>query len=1326
MTSKKYSVSIHTFALIVILSMVAALVSPLWATGIRAQVGTPTPLTPAEGTVTTVDNHPPVAIPEFSWTAVQDASVYRIQFSQDIGFANKIEFTTPHTTFTPIAVGQFSDGLWYWRVRVDGPTVGNYSLIMSFTRQWASPGNSPTLTAPADNATIEFYDSPTFSWTPVVGAADYIFQIATSPGGFSTPILSEITLTTTIQPPSKRANGTYYWRVIPRDPAGREGIPSEVRAFDMGYNRVPTLIAPADNSTPTFTPTFQWTAVRGAEFYRMQYTSDPTCNFDAGQTTTINTRNTTYTPTNAFPNDVNYCWRVRAHSGQSISDWSPTWEFVKQWYIKAKPLTPTNLYQDVRFPFFSWTTVPGAETYRIEIDDSIDFNTPLEVGNTANPYYASLLFYTGGSQLNYWRVTPIDRNNNDGKFSDVFSYVSYYSSTVPHLVHPHYYFIPDDYPPPDTAVETNPHEDRTAPLPVFMWNHVHTPWPVGGRFAPAYRVQVSEDPLFGSTAWSYDTENTSAAPTLADNFTPQTGTDYYWRVCPLSGIGGSCLTTGPAPAPPTGGNPIPVRTAWSQIWRARFDLSQGLPPTSGSAPQLLRPAPASERVELTPLFEWYPYSGADSYQIQISQDPGFGSTVDDTTVAYPAYTPQQVLAERESGALDFGTYYWRVRARDNGNPISNWSAPWRFQIAASSQWQYSRLLGSANGEEVASDPDDVGDSNYELTRLYAVQSASGWHFGFDATATATNMTYVLYLDVDHADGSGASSDVKGYNVSTIPAHRPEFAIYVLQRGNGFSASDVQIYPWTGASWGTPQTLEAIGGALHSTASYVEIRVPNTAIGMDEDTGSYALSLFSVNETGGVVVDTVPSGNHPTLDRFTSVSDRLNLLMPPTNESGDPSTVPTVPPFFWEYTFEVPWAGILERIWLDAQYTTEISQHEIISSGPYYAPTSGDKRWDLQGDNTYYWRIRNKYIYNYTSQTLADGMQEDAVRAQTLQPLSPTREKYLFKELLGGSQGNAPTADYQFGAWSEGYRFERLGFTPDNLTTSVEFATPTFSWDIVEGAGQYDLQVDDDPNFGSLAINVNTAQTSYTPVATLPQGTYYWRVRARRHNNVSNDWSDSATFTLSLPKPSGLTPDDPTASSVVPAAPTLCWDPLIVSAQGNPVLAAWRYRVQVSRGDPTFSQVFDGTVTEQSCWTPTVGYPDGEYYWRVAMIDGNGRQGDYSDPAVFTKQYPVTTLISPTTGSGATGTPTFVWSVVDGAASYRLEVSQYPTFAPIYDAATTHNTRYTPIKVYQNPSTYYWRVAIVDKHGKLGPFNDATIILDPSGFANRIYLPTLVR
>lgn len=182
------------------------------------------------------------------------------------------------------------------------------------------------------------------------------------------------------------------------------------------------------------------------------------------------------------------------------------------------------------------------------------------------------------------------------------------------------------------------------------------------------------------------------------------------------------------------------------------------------------------------------------------------------------------------------------------SPSGAWSATQRFQIAAQSQWNYARTLGSADNQlQIGSDPaGDIGDSDYDLTNLQAAQDRDYWYFGFAVPASPSkNVTYAIYLDLDHQDGSGATSDARNYSVSTIQSHRPEYIVYVLQQAGAFATNRVFVYHWNGIDWDTPQSLDSIGGQLDKTGNYVEIRLPNTAIGYQDNTGSYSVSLLSL-------------------------------------------------------------------------------------------------------------------------------------------------------------------------------------------------------------------------------------------------------------------------------------------------------------------------------------------------------------------------------------------------------------------------------------------------------------------------------------------------
>ena len=1293
--------------------MMVSFITP-YQVNIAYAFAVPQPQYPENYASTTAATDPPLGVPSFSWSMVEGATKYRLQVDNDIAFSSPImmDILTPNTSYTPVSKSHlFSDGLWYWRVRVEQPTpVGEWSDAWEFNKLWATGENKPTLLAPDDGVSLGFFTETDFSWTPVLGAASYRFQIASSPDGFATPKFTIDTLGTTYQPAvTNLANGTYYWQVIPMDAANHIGTTSDVRAFDLAYGRaipmdginlVPTLLEPENESFPTFTPTFHWEAVEGAEHYRLQYTSDKNCDFSAGASFIIDTRQTSYTPTDTLPNDE-MCWHVRVDSSAGEGDWSPTWRFTKQWTLQPQLLTPTNGYQTGLYPLYSWTPVPGAAQYRIDISKDADLSPIFESKVTANTTYAPQSIYEGTAHY-YWEVTPIDGGGELGSTSARWGFQSYFTSTAPILVYPLYYYIPNN-PTYYGGHAMNPAEDRTVAYPIFIWHRVMVPSDEGGIFAEAYRIQVDTDPYFtpGHPVWEYDTENTSASPTVSDNFHPIIGQDYFWRVCVLNhlGEGGSCIM-GPS-------------AGWSQIWRTRFDDSMArglvLPPTTGSVPELLRPKDGQEVVDATPRLEWYPLQDATQYQVEVDRDPGFStvSVTNTATTEIPAYAPWYNIAQRNLERNEFGTYYWHVRGFVNG-AWTGWSETWRFQIAAQSEWRYNRSIDQLeNRLLIGEDPaGDASQSKFDLTSLYATEAGgyihggdqiqAYWFFGFTTTLTTADVSYLLYIDEDHVDGSGADVPPEPLNnFNILSAHQPEYAIYVKDIGAGITVTDTLVYAWNGVDqWGFYSRLNEIGGSVYIlpgiTTQYVQLQIPNEAINMNQVTSSASVMLFSINADLNTVEDSVPSDPSVPgvglITRFSAVSGRMTLVAPPSTASGDPSTISSLLPFYWDWPTgsdpSTPWAGSVLEVYLDEDYTTPVDDFTIKSNAAYFGENNVTFLWDLTGDNIYYWRVQPRY--------------------------------------------SLPAHDDFYGPWTGGWSFRRFGFTPKNLQTTGTCATPgfcwgtpKFSWDMVEGASNYRLQVSSDPNFSTTPINVVTPMTSYTPPTTLAQGIYYMRVQANRYGSIMNDWSDVISFTLTLPSPTGLTPD----GEVVHYAPQMCWDPLIKLSEiapNEPILTAWKYRLQVSK-DENFSSTFETIDTHNNCWTPSIGYADGTYYWHVAMLDGNGKLGPYSSVAIFTKQYPITTLISPPSGS-IPSTPTFIWSPVTGAATYRFEISLYKTFSPLYDSVETINTQFTPIKLYALDDTYFWRVAIKDKSGNLGPFTGSTIIIGKGS----IFLPIITR
>ena len=475
--------------LFLILCLLSVTLSPL-GTYPALAVDSPNLVSPEDSATIEATDDTPLGIPVFEWEPVAGATKYRIQVSNSSGFSTKvIDATTEFTRYAP-TITSMGDGPWYWQVRVKSPVASAYSSYRVFTKDWSCPATQPVLNSPSEGAVLDFYNYPSFSWEPVTGAVQYLFEISSSNTSFETNIKynnSNTPIKTVRHQPSiKLANGTYYWRVTPKDLMNASGTPSEIRQFVTQYNAAPQLLEPADNAFPTFTPNFRWEAVVGAQYYQLAYATSS--DFSTG-VTTIGTENTSYTPPNPLPNDVNYFWHVKAISGASSTDWSATRTFRKQWYLKPQLLTPTDNFQFVRFPFFSWTPVAGASYYKIEFDDDFGFRSPKETGTTSNPFYTPSVYESilPAGELYYWRVTPYDKNNNQGSPSNSFSFRSNAINTAPELIYPYYYYPAQDY--------LNPQEDRTAALPVFLWHRLYSAVD-GSVVAAKYIVTVGTDPNF--------------------------------------------------------------------------------------------------------------------------------------------------------------------------------------------------------------------------------------------------------------------------------------------------------------------------------------------------------------------------------------------------------------------------------------------------------------------------------------------------------------------------------------------------------------------------------------------------------------------------------------------------------------------------------------------------------------------------------------------------------------------------------------------------------------------------------------------------------------
>ena len=259
------------------------------------------------------------------------------------------------------------------------------------------------------------------------------------------------------------------------------------------------------------------------------------------------------------------------------------------------------------------------------------------------------------------------------------------------------------------------------------------------------------------------------------------------------------------------------------------------------------------------------------------------------------------------------------------------------------------------------------------------------------------------------------------------------------------------------------------------------------------------------------------------------------------------------------------------------------------------------------------------------------------------------------------------------------------------TDGTSFATdpPTFQWNTVTDAVEYEVVVDDNSDFSSPVICICTGSVQYTPPTALGSGTYYWRVRAKNAAEEWSTWSGVCTFTI-------------TASSSAPAAPTLrtpadesSTDDTTPAFDWDTVSGAASFQIVVDN-DNTFSSPEISQNTTSSSYTATSALSTSTFYWKVRAKNASDQWGSWSSVWSFTITGGTSPPAAPSLSSPANGsttddtTPAFDWGSVTGAAGYEILVDNSNTFSSPEISQNTTSSSYTATSALST-GTFYWKV-----------------------------------
>jgi hypothetical protein len=271
--------------------------------------------------------------------------------------------------------------------------------------------------------------------------------------------------------------------------------------------------------------------------------------------------------------------------------------------------------------------------------------------------------------------------------------------------------------------------------------------------------------------------------------------------------------------------------------------------------------------------------------------------------------------------------------------------------------------------------------------------------------------------------------------------------------------------------------------------------------------------------------------------------------------------------------------------------------------------------------------------------------------------------------------------------------------------------PPFSWSSVRKADRYEFQIAADAGFNSPVLGRGddhffTRNTRATLKKTVPNGRYFWRVRAVTKAGGVSRWTEGRALRKAWTASATLQAPVGGAALSFPASPLrLNWTPVpgaahyLVSIATDPLLGSLVRETAAAAGP---------TQTAATTFTRADAFAPGTYYWGITPVDAQGNKGTPSPVGSFTWLWPSTTAtrLADLVDAPEVMDPQFSWDPVPGAVRYEVEVNPSQDFAPgskVCCTSSTVATSLTPTVLFKD-NVYYWRMRAIDADGNAGMWN----------------------
>jgi subtilisin-like proprotein convertase family protein len=720
-----------------------------------------------------------------------------------------------------------------------------------------------------------------------------------------------------------------------------------------------------------------------------------------------------------------------------------------------------------------------------------------------------------------------------------------------------------------------------------------------------YELQIATESRFNAPlAFSTVTNLTSITPDV-----PLSDREHYWRVRGLNVLG--------------------EPGAWSNTRRFTVDT---LAPQEVVA--LIDPANLRRVGSRLPTFSWGTLRDAGSYRIQVDDDDTFDTPLIDQIATRTRFTSPILLGQ--------GSYFWRVLPIDRaGNEGSYGPAPQFFvdilslpsngtyttDTTPSFRWASERgILYSLEVDEVGGDFSSPVFSCLNIaanTCTPALPLPFGqyiWRVNiagvvspFTRSLIITPPLPVAPLTTAPANGSAWNTDLILLDWADVPdadtyeVHIDDNSRFsspeLIEDGIGASAFEVDTallndgrFYWRVRG----VNLHGAPGAWSRRAEFIVDRLAPAHPGLRDPLNGALMTdttpAFRWNAVNGVRryqidIATDEGFNLLVVDAADVTSTSFTL---PDVLALSPETI-----YFWR-VFAVDPAGNVSQ-----PSETRLFRVSSMSSpleGSFVADTTPTFRW-----------VAERSI-GYTVQVIEAGGDFDAP---------------VFTCMTIGGGTCTPMVPLGLGAheWRllrEGVPLSMLTFTitpgspaaptltaPLNGTNAGESDTQRLDWTATSSTAgapyMYQVIVDDDRRFGSPDILSEPIDGLFTDldISSLPNGRYYWAVRALDVYGTPGAWSRSRDFWVGLPPANVPVLSSPENNlRTTDNTPDFRW---------NSIRGVSGYRFELSTSDTFDTLLYPAVVTTSTRYIlpNPLALPNGVYYWRVFSLDGGGVLSDPS-------------------------------------------------------------------------------------------------------------------